>query len=670
MENHLMNDLTRSELQSHPSERARRRYRSVIFAVIVSAGMLAVVSATMPAPVQTDVLTRQYDNARTGANLRETILTPTTIGPRTFGKLFELPVDENVEAQPLLVRNVAVPGHGPMNLVVIATMNNSVYAFDESTGKEIWKSAQLAVPIPSSTAFDYWLTDTRWGILGTPVIDPQTSSLYAVTWGSVGGKHEYRIHVINLKTGADSRSIVIGGSIVYSEAKTGRAMRLSFDPELEKQRPALLLQKYAVGATEHKVLFIAFGATVESVPDKSPSQMNSHGWVFAYDVGELSLPAQTMRPAIWCSTPRVALGGIWQAGNGIAADRRGDVYAMTGNGSFDNSVDLSESIVKLRYTPGHAAGDGDATLQAVDWFTAFEDANRESDPDHQDRDLGSAGPLVAEDLGSVIGGGKDGIIYRARLDRLGHMDWHALPEAPFLATYTAAPHDDPAANYPKHLDVPVPENRWRHIHGTPVYWNPDRVGPMLYVWGENDYLRAYRYLDARFVSTAVGDERASKPMVAPSRPPDWPDSCKPILLRPDRWQTAGCQPGGGMTGGMLTLSANGNDPSSGVVWATAPLTGDANRGCNDPQECANLQVKPGHYDVEGILRAYAAMPQASGPSGKPQLRLLWDSDRNPADRYGYFAKFTFPMVVNGRVYVPTFSNKVVVYGLKPSGGAP
>ena len=64
------------------------------------------------------------------------------------------------------------------------------------------------------------------------------------------------------------------------------------------------------------------------------------------------------------------------------------------------------------------------------------------------------------------------------------------------------------------------------------------------------------------------------------------------------------------------------------------------------------------------------MPQTSGASGKPQLRLLWDSDRNPADRYGYFAKFTFPMVVNGRVYVPTFSNKVVVYGLKPSGGAP
>ena len=49
------------------------------------------------------------------------------------------------------------------------------------------------------------------------------------------------------------------------------------------------------------------------------------------------------------------------------------------------------------------------------------------------------------------------------------------------------------------------------------------------------------------------------------------------------------------------------------------------------------------------------------------LKELWNSDQKPdgSDRLGNVAKFTPVTIANGKVYVPTFSNKLVVYGLKP-----
>src|SRR5207302_4290180 len=45
---------------------------------------------------------------------------------------------------------------------------------------------------------------------------------------------------------------------------------------------------------------------------------------------------------------------------------------------------------------------------------------------------------------------------------------------------------------------------------------------------------------------------------------------------------------------------------------------------------------------------------------------LWNNKQNAArDDFGNFAKFCPPTIANGKVYLATFSNQVIVYGLLP-----
>ena len=99
---------------------------------------------------------------------------------------------------------------------------------------------------------------------------------------------------------------------------------------------------------------------------------------------------------------------------------------------------------------------------------------------------------------------------------------------------------------------------------------------------------------------------------------------------------------GGMPGGRLVVSSNGTTADTGVVWGAYPTQGNAN---------SNI--------VHGALVAYDATRVQFG--GK--LRQLFHSDDAPANELGNFAKYSTPIVANGKVYVGTFSNKVVQYGL-------
>jgi outer membrane protein assembly factor BamB len=579
------------------------------------------------------VVTRSYGPARSGANLSETILTPKKVGANLLVKRVSLhfadephPKDDpRLEAQPLYLPGVHMSDGKVHDVVYVCTMANNVWAFDANDGKPIWHTpTHLGTPIspdpkphdgfPHATEIDLWGVNQRWGILSTPVLDPENDKMYVVCWTSSNGsldKAVYELHEVDLKTGKDLRKTQIEAT-ADGQKVPGKPVA-TFISSKQKQRASLLLTK--TGNPSSLVLFIGFGMTHEE-------HDASHGWLLAYDVASLK------QTAAWCTTPAGTGCGIWQGGQGPAADENGDVYVMTGNygvmDQHDNLVppapaDLPNSIIKLHYTA--PAGGAPGRLEPVAWFTPFidHDRNPHGDDDFQDYDLGSAGPLFLMGLDLIVGSGKDGVLYVLPRDtnQFGKgSDFRRLKMPPIFFTYFPGFGID--ASVVANLDH-LFDGKTHHQHCSPVFWDGSN-GPMLFNWGENECLRAWN-VDASGNVTFV----AKSSEVA----------------------SAGLGGKGGMPGGILAVSSNGKNPATGIVWALAPIAGDANK-----------------FVVHGILRAYDASKLDAHPNadGTPRLKLLWDSNHIPGNGFK-FSKFCPPVVADGRIIVPTYDGRVDVYGL-------
>jgi hypothetical protein len=290
---------------------------------------------------------------------------------------------------------------------------------------------------------------------------------------------------------------------------------------------------------------------------------------------------------------------------------------------------FSESFVKLRYTAGvSGVNDGKPKLAVADFWGAFSDFGRAD----EDQDLGAAGVFLIPERGNLVGGGKDGIIYNLNKNNLGKNSWNPQFNLPFVATYLPNPPNGPAGlpttaaadpNWPivnrdRNLPAQTPSGKTHHIHGTPVYMEQATSG-IVYVWGENERLKAY---DFDFATKRITGFRGQGGALASGNMP----------------------PPGGMPGGRLVVSSNGTTPGTGVVWGAYPTQGNANSAV-----------------VHGALVAYDATAVINGGA----LRQLFHSDADPVNDLGNFAKYSTPIVANGKVYVGTFSNKVVQYGLAP-----
>src|SRR5271169_5786447 len=155
-----------------------------------------------------NVLTRNYDNQRTGANTTETVLSTSNVNSSQFGKLFMLPVDDQVYAGVLYMSGLQIAG-GTHNVVFVATNNNTVYAFDADTlGPPLWvrNFNGTGQPLMNTEVGGQGCNDYRGniGIVGTPVIDSSSSgTMYFVTRTLENGSTVQRLRAINVVNGND-----------------------------------------------------------------------------------------------------------------------------------------------------------------------------------------------------------------------------------------------------------------------------------------------------------------------------------------------------------------------------------------------------------------------------------------------------------------------------------
>jgi len=369
------------------------------------------------------VTTYHNDLSRDGANTQEYLLSPSNVTSSNFGKLFSCSVDEAIYAQPLWVPNVAI-GSTQHNMVFVATQNNSLFAFDaDNPGTPcapLWQVSLLdsshggtpgETPVPSGPnaliGGPNGDITPEVGVTGTPVIDPTTNTLYVVSKSVIqsGPTFFQRFHAIDLATGSEKFSgpAAIDDSIMYPGTGDGGLMTV-FSPGQEHQRSGLLFL--------NGIVYVAWA----SLGDVAPF----HGWLVGFDASDLSqAPVYILNV-----TPDGTEGGIWMSGGAPSVDSAGNIYLITGNGTFDANNptspndDYGDSLIKI--TPTLAPD-----VSVTDYFTpsdqAYEAAN--------DKDFGSGGAAVLVDLpqnGSnptqlVVGAGKDGTLYVLNRQALGHL---------------------------------------------------------------------------------------------------------------------------------------------------------------------------------------------------------------------------------------------------------
>jgi hypothetical protein len=517
-----------------------------------------------PNPQSVSVLTQHNDNTRAGWNDHETALTTSTVNGRQFGKVLTLDVDDQVYAQPLVVGHVHING-GDHNVVYVATVNNTLYAFDGDDGTLYWMKNYSAPGMrpPRSTDMTgacggtYTDFSGNIGMVGTPVIDAAQAALYVVARSTDGNTFVQHLHAVSIIDGSEAVGSPVQITATYSGNGDGSVNNvITFDGQRQNQRQALTLV--------NGVVYVTFASHCDWGP--------YHGWVLGYDAVTLQ------QRVVYNATPNGYAGGMWASGTGMSADDAGNLYVVAGNGTVGDAGDPTsptnrgESALKL--VPSGS------TLQVASYFTP----NNYQFLNDYDLDYGSVGGLLIPNSNYYLTGGKNGDLYLLNKDDMGG--------------YQAA------ANQVQQ----VIQLTGSEMHCQAAYFKGS-ANEFIYVWPENNPLRAIPF------------DRGSN------------------LLDQQAELTFSTGGPTGHSGAMLTVSSDGSKDGTAILWASYAFSGDA------------------EHDVSpGILRAFDA---------NDITRELWNSRQNLSrDGAGNYAKFASPTIANGHVYLPTFSNQVVVYGLR------
>jgi hypothetical protein len=411
--------------------------------------------ASNPAPTAAAVLTHNYNNSHTGANLKETSLTVNNVNTNRFGLLYTRPVDDQIYAQPLIVPGVNIPGKGPRNLVIVATVNDSIYAFDADDPTVVapyWQTSFLGPNVVAPSSSDilaspcgtFFNISGNFGIIGTPVIDAGSGTLYVVArTKEFGTNFLHRLHALDITTGTERTNSPVIIAPTYSGTGTGSISgTLTFDTLRQNQRSALTLVNGTV--------YVGYSSHCDWNP--------YHGWLLGFN-------ATTLQPTVvYNTTPNGAAGAIWMSGAGPAADTNGNIFLATGNGtvgSTGNPRDITnrgESFLKL--VPNGT------NMTVVSWFTPYNYSTLEAG----DLDLGAGGMILIPGTSLAFAGGKQGIAYLVNRDNMGGLS-QTTADTNIVQSFQA--------------DTDT-------IQGAPVWWDgPD--GSYLYLWPSSTYLQQYKF---------------------------------------------------------------------------------------------------------------------------------------------------------------------------------
>ena len=620
-----------------------------------------------PPPTAVDILTFHGDNARTGWNRRETILTPANVRPETFGLLAVSPdVNGEVAGSPLFasaltVRDTRLGVDATRDVLFVNTLNNRLFALAGNTLQTLWSFDFEGHAAPYADELSTCQSHWRTGSMSTPVISADRSLIYVVGRTSDAGGPYFLGYAIRTRDGSIAARFRVGEylgadgvtrtPLTYDGYHRGALVHATFENRKQNQRGALLL----VGNT----LYITIGGTC-SVP-------GYRGWIFGYDVTSLSERARPV--ATFLPVPGGG-AGVWSV-TGASSDGT-SVFVTSGNGRASLRVDstdpmrsFGDAVMRLSpalaldhhacfdvASPTAACGTEDrANLRNVFMPRHAEllgrdqiaDNDSSNDTGSPDLDLGITGPLLlpsaslAENQGIddgrrlTVAAGKDGFVYLIDRDRMGGVGPSRLTSDADIPNLIGAE---------LHSLMLSPSSASGGVRSAPAYFE-GHSGRYLFTVGSDVLagradaphglaaLRLTRVVDPTPAACAALPRTLNTRNVRIPCATIWGSISRPGLEV--AWSGSGP-----LAGGSPFVSSNGAD--SGIVWVTFE------RGSNG----------------NGLLQAYAAESVASVADP------IYRSDANSADRVpGNATTFASPIVANGRVYV-TGSTFVAMYGLRPN----
>ncbi len=358
--------------------------------------VLLFAALSAPAVHSQDVLTYHNNNSRTGFDSQETTLTLANVNSTTFGKLFEVPADGLVDAEPLYLSSVSISGVNH-NLLIVATEHDTVYAYDADTGTNLWQITTLKSGETTSDKRSCAQVSPEIGITSTPVILRRKAGnpvIYVVAMSKDGsGDYHQRLHALDAASGAE----LFHGPVDITAQYPGTGDNSSngfviFDPAQYKERAGLLLINNTV--------YLGWASHCDFRPYT--------GWIMGYSASTL---AQT---TVLNLTPNGNAGAIWNSGAGMAADNAGNIFLLDANGVFDTTLNSSGFPESGDYGNAFVHLTTKGGLAVADYFEMYNESSENS----TDADLGSGGAVLVNEKDSTgkmwqlaIGAGKDANLY-------------------------------------------------------------------------------------------------------------------------------------------------------------------------------------------------------------------------------------------------------------------